>query len=128
LLLGGLLWFQAPAKTTQATAETEKSGRIPVDTDGHVPLKRKCEPDGNPKWGEWVGRYSWKFVRDESDNVKEVRGTIYLNECRMKNLSYTEEERLGVIRHERAHAQGWDHGEGTPETNAAYHDDYDLDR
>ena len=60
------------------------------------------------------GRYGWKFVRDESDNVEEVRGTIYVNECRMKNLSYTEEETLGVIRHERGHARGWDHGEGTP--------------
>jgi hypothetical protein len=59
---------------------------------------------------------------------KEVRGTIYVNECRMKYFSYTEEERLGVIRHERGHARGWDHGEGTPETNPAYHADYDLDR
>ena len=97
-------------------------------TDGHVPIKSRCEPDGNPEWGEWVGRYGWKTVQDESGNVKEVRGTIYVNECRMKNLSYTEEERLEVIRHERAHSQGWDHGEGTPETNAAYHHDYDLDR
>jgi hypothetical protein len=129
LLVGLLLWLRMPPKTTQATAQTEKSGRIPADTDGHVPIKNKCEPDGNPDWGEeWVGRYGWKSVRDEAGNVEEVRGSIYVNECRMKNLSYTEEERLGVIRHERGHARGWDHGEGTPETNPAFHADYDLDR
>jgi hypothetical protein len=27
-----------------------------------------------------------------------------------------------------AHSKGWDHGEGTPETNPAYYGDYDFAR
>ena len=136
IVLGLLLalWLhQTPGETTQPSAQApapkEKSGRIPADTDGDVPIKGKCEPDGNPEWGEdWIGRYQWKNVRDDSGEVKEVQGSIHLNLCRMENLSYTREEKLGVIRHERAHSEGWDHGEGTPDTNAAFHDDYDFDR
>jgi hypothetical protein len=52
------------------------------DTDGDVPVEGKCEPSGNPEWGEeWVGRYQWKNVRDDSGNVKEVQGVVYLNLC-----------------------------------------------
>ncbi len=46
----------------------------------------------------------------------------------MDDLNFTREEKLAVIRHEKAHSRGWNHGEGTPETNPAYHADYDLDR
>ncbi len=113
----------------QATGQTAPNPTIPPDTDGDVSVKGKCEPSGNPEWGEeWVGRYQWKNVRDDSGNVKEVRGTVYLNLCRMDDLSFTREEKLAVIRHEKAHSLGWNHGEGTPETNPAYHADYDLDR
>ncbi len=123
LLLGGLLWYQTPGETASKTPSV-----IPPDTDGDVPVEGKCEPDGNPEWGKWVGRYQWKNVRDASGNVKEVQGVVYLNLCRMDDHNFTREEKLAVLRHEKAHSLGWNHGEGTPETNPAYHADYDLDR
>ena len=124
LLLGVLLWYQTPVETAPKTPSV-----IPPDTDGDIPVKGKCEPDGNSEWGEeWVGRYQWKTIRDDSGNVEEIRGTVYLNLCRMDDLDFTREEKLEVIRHEKAHGLGWNHGEGTPETNPAYHADYDLDR
>ncbi len=132
LALVGLALFQAPGIEAAETYHYGSGKTIPADTNGSVKLVKMCEPEGNPKWnnegGAWVGRYGWKTIRDESGNVKEIQGTIYLNECRMRDLGYTPEERLGVIQHERGHARGWDHGEGDPEQNPAYHADYDLDR
>jgi hypothetical protein len=46
----------------------------------------------------------------------------------MDDLEFSREEKSGVLRHEKAHSKGWDHGEGTPETNSAYYDDYDFAR
>jgi hypothetical protein len=72
--------------------------------------------------------YQWKNVRDDSNNVKEIYGRVYLNLCRMDDLGFTREEKLAVLRHKKAHGHGWIHGEGTPETNLAYHGYYNLDR
>ena len=47
LLLGALLLLQAPAETAPKTTSV-----IAPDTDGDVPVEVKCEPDGNPEWGE----------------------------------------------------------------------------
>ncbi len=124
LLLGALLLVQTPAETAPKTQST-----IPPDTDGDVPVKVKCEPNGNTEWGEeWLGMYQWKTVRDDSNNVKEIYGKVYLNLCLMDALGFTRGEKLAVLRHEKAHGDGWSHGEGTPETNPAYHVHYGLDR
>ena len=72
--------------------------------------------------------YQWKTVRDDSNNVKEIYGKVYLNLCRMDALGFTKEEKLAVLRHEKAHSRGLNHGDLTPEENPAYHTDYDLDR
>ena len=125
------LWiYLAPGEAAQAPAPAgEKSGGTPADTDGEVPVKGVCEHDGNPNWGEdWVGRYQYKTIEDDAGNVAEIQGTIYLNICHMDDLGFSREEKLGVLRHEKAHSKGWDHGEGTPETNPAYYDDYDFAR
>jgi len=121
-----LVSFLGPGQPGNADTET-----IPVDTNGQVPLKSICQPEGNPKWNGkgkiWVGRYQWKPIREEG-RVKEIRGTIYLNECRMRELGYTPQMREKVFEHERAHALlGLDHGEGTPETNPAYYANYGFD-
>jgi hypothetical protein len=112
-----LTTFSASGQTTP------KNPTIPPDTDGKVPIVNKCEPDGNPKWNMdgsvWTGRYQYQTIRDSSGNVKEIRGTIYLNECRMS--SYSEEDKQVILEHELAHSRGWNHGEGTPETNPAYY-------
>ena len=124
------LWIHyAPGEATQAPAQTAESRGTPADTDGEVPVKGECEPDGNPQWGEdWVGRYQYKTIKDDEGNAQEIQGTIYVNICHMDDLGFTREKKLGVIRHEKAHSKGWDHGEGTPETNPAYYADYDFAR
>ena len=57
--------------------------------------------------------YQWKNMRDDSNNVKETYGRVYLNLCRRDDLGFTREEKLAVLRHEKAHGHGWIHGEGT---------------
>ncbi|HVF01762.1 MAG TPA: hypothetical protein VNA27_10575 [Rubrobacteraceae bacterium] len=47
LLLGSLLWYQTPPETA-----TKTTSITPPYTDGEVPVEVKCEPDGNPEWGE----------------------------------------------------------------------------
>jgi hypothetical protein len=72
-----------------------------------VPVKVKCEPNGNPEWGEeWVGMYQWKTVRDDSNNVKEIYGKVYLDLCLMDDLGFTQKEKLAALRHEKAHGDG----------------------
>lgn len=124
LLVGGILLLQVPAQSAPQTQST-----MPPDTDGEVPVEGKCEPEGNPEWGEeWLGMYQWKTVRDDSGNAKEIYGKVYLNLCRMDALGLTKDDKLAVLRHEKAHSRGWNHGEGTPDTNPAYHVHYDFDR
>lgn len=58
-----------------------------------------CEP-----YAWWAGLY------DPNSN------TITMNECAYGT------DMDAVYAHEMAHAHGWHHGEGTPETNPAYYD------
>ncbi|MEJ7873567.1 MAG: hypothetical protein WKF67_15020, partial [Rubrobacteraceae bacterium] len=100
-LLLALLSFQTPGETAPANSS------IPRDTDGDVSVKGRCEPNGNPEWGgEWVGRYEYKTIRDDAASTKEIQGSIYLNICRMDDLEFTREDKLGVLRHEKAHSLG----------------------
>jgi hypothetical protein len=46
---------------------------------------------------------------------------IEYDRCEMRRMGATREDWREVIRHERAHARGFAHGEGSPRYNAAYH-------
>lgn len=52
----------------------------------------------------------------ESDHI-----VIRYNDCKTLSMGGDSADLDNTRAHERAHAEGWKHGEGTPETNAAYH-------
>lgn len=91
--------------------------RTLVDTDGYVPVRTVCQSHGNRKWGKrWIGHYEARGVE------KEVIGIIYLNDCKNGQGYYmSNKERRATLQHEKAHAVGWGHGQGTPEINPAFH-------
>ena len=97
----------------------------PRDSDGDVPVKYVCDPhyklprglgNGDP----YIGR-TWTQVRGD-----EVRIRIYINKCVLERAGAGKQDIRNVVRHERAHAKGWDHYEGTPETNPAYYPNYRI--
>lgn len=101
----------AAAMALLGATEAEARHSTGADSDGIVPVHRVCYGlEGNV-----VGRYSWTRYSNGY-----VEGAIHLDRCKMGAYGFGQNDRLAVLRHERAHSLGWSHYEGTPSTNAAY--------
>ena len=99
-----------------------KTGGGLVDSDGKVPIESVCYPNA-----EWLAQTGGSVLRDaDTLRVVEVRHRIEINDCRLRKLGAGPRDRERVIAHERAHARGWDHWEGTPWTNAAFFPRYRI--
>ena len=88
------------------------------DSDGMVPVYRVCRP-GQP----WAGRQ--KSERRFVDGTLRVTSDIKINVCLLEKLGATTKQTRNVIAHEKAHANGWNHWEGSrfassENYNAAY--------
>jgi hypothetical protein len=107
--------------TPVAEVET-KTGEGLVDSDGKIPIESVCHPNAG-----WPAKTGGSVLRDaDSLRVVEVRYRIEINDCRLRKLGAGPRDRDHVIAHERAHARGWDHWEGTPWTNAAFFPRYRI--
>jgi len=90
------------------TKDVKPKHRDMADSDGRVPTYQIC--------GMGVlGRYSYR-----TDRRGHVEGVIRINVCALKRLSHPTQQRRDTIAHERAHALGWDHWEGSPRKNPGY--------
>ncbi len=65
-----------------------------------------CDEDA-----DWIGVTTYK----------EIYILLEFNDCKIRAMGGTDEDLMQTRDHERAHAKGWAHGEGTPATNAAYY-------
>jgi hypothetical protein len=72
------------------------------------PVKETVVCDGNV---DWIGLTTYK----------EAYILIEYNDCKTRAMGGTDKDLMQSRDHERAHAKGWNHGEGTPQTNAAYY-------
>jgi hypothetical protein len=102
--------FQVPGNTTSRPT-------YPADSDGEVPVKKACY-DKMPKQA-WTHR---EFYEQKT----KVQATIYVDTCELDDLGAGTQDTKNFIAHEKAHAKGWQHGEGNPETNAAYYPTVDI--
>jgi hypothetical protein len=102
--------FDVPGNTTSRPS-------YPADSDGDVPIKEACN-DKMPK-NAWTHRLF-------SENNTKVEATIYVDTCELDDLGAGPQDIENFIEHEKAHAKGWQHREGTPETNAAYYPTVDI--
>lgn len=91
------------------------------DTDGKIPVYHHC-PQCK---GYTAGRTEKKIIRHWNGKV-EVQARIYLNDPLMDRLGAGRRDKRYNLRHEMAHAHGWDHYEGTPQQNAAYYPSFKL--
>jgi hypothetical protein len=107
LLFAGALWLWAGAP------EHDPLPARP-DTDGEIPVTSVCRPD-EP---QLASTFHDRRVRD--GKVVEIMARIEINDCRLRELRAGPEDRQRVIAHEKAHARGWKHFEGTPWTNDAF--------
>jgi len=80
----------------------------PADTDGVVPLSSVCKPDE-----EWTAA-TYHDLRVKDGEVVEVMARIEVNDCKLDELGAGSEDRRETIAHERAHARGLSHFEGSP--------------
>ena len=97
----------------------------PRDSDGDIPIKYVCDPRyklprGLPNGNPYIGR-TWTQQRGD-----DVRIRIYINKCVLERAGAGKQDIRNVVRHERAHARGWDHYEGSPRTNPAYYPNYSI--
>ena len=104
-----------PPDSRKTDASDDQQPR-PVDTDGVVPYGLECPP-----LDDWGGRHygHWETVDGEVVMEREVA----LNWCRLALQGAGPLDIHRVLAHERAHASGWRHCEGTREENAAYYPD-----
>lgn len=83
------------------------------DSDGYAPVVSVCDAEG-----------VWTATHIPTEQANEdgpyVFSIIVLNECELAKIGAGPEQVYETIRHEQAHAAGWDHCDGTPEENAAY--------
>jgi hypothetical protein len=102
------------SEETASAADDQKPR--PVDTDGVVPYRLECD-----LLDDWGGKHygHWESVNGEVVMESE----IVLNWCRLALQGAGPRDIHRVLEHERAHARGWRHYEGTPDTNAAYYPD-----
>jgi hypothetical protein len=73
----------------------------------------------------WESWYHWDR-HEYPDGSEKVWGTIYLDECKLRDRGAGPEDEKNFIDHELGHAAGWEHGQGTPETNPAYYPDVEV--
>jgi hypothetical protein len=80
----------------------------PVDTDEVVPYRLECD-----LLSDWGGRHygNWETV----DGEVVMESEIALNWCRWVLQGAGPRDIHRVLEHERAHARGWRHYEGTPD-------------
>lgn len=89
------------------------------DSDGYVPEYYYC---GNYDGKLAVYRYRYNYYYSGGRlYTYNVRGYILYDSCEMRAKGAGYNDWLRVIRHERAHARGWDHYEGSPRYNPAYY-------
>ncbi len=85
----------------------------PPDSDGYAPIVSVCDSQG-----------LWAATHIPTEQANEdgpyTFSIIVLNECLMEEMGFGPEEVYETIRHEQAHAAGWDHCEGTPEENPGF--------
>ena len=118
-VLGAVIWFYLG--TPVAEVETRTGGGL-VDSDGKVPVEGVCQPNE-----EWLAKTGGIASRDaDTLRIVEVRYRIEINDCLLRKLDAGPRDRDRVIAHERAHARGWEHWEGTPWTNAAFFPRYRI--
>jgi hypothetical protein len=79
------------------------------DADGHVPEYNGRLP------GNLLG-YAHILSRNPCQRA------ITYDVAKMNRLGAGPNDWRNLIRHERGHTQGWDHGAGNPATNPAFHD------
>ncbi len=77
------------------------------------PIIERAVCDGD---ADWIGVTTYK----------EIYIQIEYNDCKIRAMGGTDKDLMQTRDHERAHAKGWAHGEGTPATNAAYYFDQVL--
>ena len=83
------------------------------DSDGYAPVVSVCDAEG-----VWTATHV--PTKQANEDGPYVFSIIVLNECKLAEIGAGPAEVYETIRHEQAHAAGWDHCEGTPETNPAY--------
>ena len=118
-MLVAIIWVYLG--TPVAEVETKTGGGL-VDSDGKIPIESVCHPNA-----EWAAQTGASVLRD-ADTLRavEVRYRIEINGCRLRKLDAGPRDRARIIAHEKAHARGWDHWEGTPWTNAAFFPRYRI--
>lgn len=77
--------------------DAEASSGGAVDSDGYVPIVSTCYS------GYGLGAYHWY-----SDGYS-VQGTIYVDDCLLRDLGGGPNDRARVIAHEQGHAAGYGH-------------------
>ena len=118
-VLGAVIWFYLGTPVAEVEART---GGGLVDSDGEVPVEGVCQPNA-----EWLAKTGGTVSQDaDTQRVVEVRYRIEINDCLLRKLDAGPRDRDRVIAHERAHARGWEHWEGTPWTNAAFFPRYRI--
>ena len=118
-ILVAIIWVYLG--TPVAEVGTKTGGGL-VDSDGKIPIEEVCQPNA-----EWLAQTGVSVLRDaDTLRVVEVRYRIEINDCRFRKLDAGRRDRDRIIAHEKAHARGWDHWEGTPWTNAAFFPRYRI--
>lgn len=91
------------------------------DSDGKVPVKEVCDMGLNPNGNHWFGVHKEWTIRDSSGKYLRTEYVILINRCYLDSQGAGPTDRAVWIAHEKAHALGFQHYQGTPQTNAAYY-------
>lgn len=76
-------------------------------------------PDADGRVPEHYGRYGGKWLGYTATvSTNPVQREIYYDTYNMRGAGASDWARLRA--HERAHARGWDHGQGSPSANPAF--------
>jgi hypothetical protein len=85
------------------------------DSDRRVPEYYGCYA------GQWAG-----LTRKRVSSTGEVACRIYYDKCAMNRLNAGPRDWDKLRAHERAHARGFAHYEGSPSTNPAYYPKFNV--
>lgn len=96
MLAAGLALAVAISLVPVRDAEASYGGSA-VDSDGYVPVVSTCYG------GYGTGYYHWV-----SDGYS-VQGTIYVDDCLLRDLGAGPNDRAHIIAHEQGHAAGYGH-------------------
>jgi hypothetical protein len=93
--------------------------RMPQETKMSVAKSVCYDPKSEEAWFH-------RGVYDYADRRQKVVVKIYVDTCELRDLGARRNDLLRFIAHKKAHAKGWEHGEETPKTNAAYYPSVEI--